>query len=81
MSEKVEVKKVLEFFDEWYKYYSQQSNMENRRYKAMDPEQEAARDRVHCMACSYRSQARVINSLKDMFAMEFGYGIEGDDDE
>ena len=81
MSDKVEIKKVLEFFDEWYKYYSGEAKNLKRKYYMMDPEYEAARDRIHCLVCCYRAQARVINSLKEMFELEFNFGLGVDKDD
>ena len=81
MSDKVEVKKVLEFLNQWYEYYQEESKKAQREYDQLDPALEPARRRVHDMVRSRRHQAIAIDTVRTRFDLEFNYGLGVDNDD
>ena len=80
MSDKVEIKKVLEFLTEWYEYYQDQANKTKQEAdlrSATDP----ARSRLQDLAVSYRHQANAVLHVRTRFDLDFNYGLGVDNDD
>ena len=81
MSDKVEIKKVLEFFDYWITNYCNLVEDAEDRYISSDPDDYARRDRLKSLVDYRKAQANTVQWLKESFDNEFNYGLGRCDDQ